>query len=269
MLRQAKNSLFAALLLVGSQLRADPIVLGKDLIQLDLGENFHFLDPKASEELLTSWGNPPGFSGLGMILPKENPEWSVVLTYEEDGYVSDEDADKIDYAGMLKEMQTSVEESKSERARQGYPTFDLVGWAEAPQYDAATHILYWAKHLRFQGENGDTLNYNIRVLGRKGVLNMNVVSQMQALPEINKHRDEILQLAHFKEGNRYADYNAGTDKLATYGLAALVAGGALAKKAGFFKLLLMGIMASKKFVAVGAVAVIAFVKKFFKGKSAE
>ncbi len=52
------------------------------------------------------------------------------------------------------------------------------------------------------------------------------------------------------------------DKVATYGIAALVLGG-IAAKVGFFKLLWVGILALKKFIIIGVVAVVAFVKKLF------
>jgi uncharacterized membrane-anchored protein len=56
------------------------------------------------------------------------------------------------------------------------------------------------------------------------------------------------------------------DKVATYGLAALVAGGALAAaaKLGFLKILWIGILAAKKLIIVGVVAIVAFFKKLFK-----
>ena len=85
--------------------------------------------------------------------------------------------------------------------------------------------MYWAKDLKVDGSDEDTLNYNIRILGRRGVLILNAVAGMSQLAQIEQASPEILKLVEFSEGHRYADFNPKTDKVAAYGLAALVAGG--------------------------------------------
>ena len=107
------------------------------------------------------------------------------------------------------------------------------------------------------------------LLGRRGILVLNAVAGISQLPQIEKATPEILSMVDFTEGNRYADYKPGTDKLATYGLAALVAGG-IAAKTGLLKGLIVAILALKKFIIIGIVAVGAFIKKIFgaRGQSA-
>lgn len=110
------------------------------------------------------------------------------------------------------------------------------------------------------------LNYDIRILGRRGVLVLTAVSSMDQLPEIEKETPGILGMVDFNQGSRYADFDPKVDKVATYGIAALVAGG-IAAKAGLFKLLLAGLLALKKFVIIAFVAVVAFFKRLFgRGK---
>ena len=145
------------------------------------------------------------------------------------------------------------------------PAIELVGWATPPRYDAAEKKMYWAKELRFGDSTENTLNYNIRILGRRGVLILNAVAGMPQLAEIEKAAPAILATVNFQEGHRYMDFTPGTDKVATYGLAGLVAGGVLAK-AGFFKVLVGILIAGKKLVIVGAIAVFVLVKKLFGGK---
>src|SRR6201999_2028482 len=107
--------------------------------------------------------------------------WAVIVSYEEDGYVKDEEAGKINYDELLKQMQKGIHDANKERERDGYPAMELVGWAAAPRYDRNTHKLYWAKNLKFTGEDENTLNYNIRMLGRRGVLVLNAVASMHQL----------------------------------------------------------------------------------------
>ena len=83
--------------------------------------------------------------------------WAVVITYVADGYVSDADASKIDYAKMLKDMQDGASEANEERKKQGYPAVDIVGWATPPHYDAAGNKIYWARELSFGDAHEHTL----------------------------------------------------------------------------------------------------------------
>ncbi len=257
----------------GLDYRQGEISLGDGYAKITVPDAFRFLDSADTEKVLTQlWGNPPREKKpLGMILPAgvtplDASCWAVVVTYNDDGYVKDADADKIDYTKMLQEMQEATRKNNEERVKQGYLPIELVGWAAPPRYDAVTHKLYWAKDLKFgDGSRGDTLNYDIRVLGRHGVLVLTAIAQLDQLSEIDQAAPQLLQMVDFTDGNRYADYRPGTDKLATYGLAALVAGG-VAAKLGFFKLLWVGLLALKKFIVIGAVAVSAWVKKFFARK---
>ncbi|HPE48182.1 MAG TPA: DUF2167 domain-containing protein [Hyphomonas sp.] len=227
------------------------ITLGRVPVVLSVPDSVDYYDGKESRTILEDlWGNPPDDTVLGMFFPAgDSPavaDWGAVITYEDTGYVSDDDAANMDYDKLLKDMQKSVRQTNPELERQGYPTVDLVGWAEPPHYDASNHRLEWAKDLIFSDSGGQhTLNYDMRVLGRGGVLSVNFIAPVDALDAIRTTAPDILAIPEFIEGNRYADYRQG-DKTAGYGVAALIAGGvgvAAAKKAG---LLTVGILFLKK-----------------------
>jgi uncharacterized membrane-anchored protein len=139
----------------------------------------------------------------------------------------------------------------------------LVGWAEQPHYDKASHKLYWAKELQSEGEAHHGLNYNIRVLGREGVLVLNAVAGIGQLGQIKTEMQQLTSFTNFTAGNRYADFNGSTDKVAEYGIAALVAGG-VAAKLGFFGKMLALLLAFKKLIVIGVAAAGSMVWKFFK-----
>src|SRR5690606_18881690 len=119
--------------------------------------------------------------------------------------------------------------------------------------------------LRFGNAPEHTLNYNIRVLGRRGVLVLNAVSAMSQLPSVRSDMQSVLAFVEFNEGHRYADFVPGMDKVAAYGIAGLIAG-KVALKAGFFKVLLAGILAVKKLVVAGVVALGAIIARLFARK---
>ena len=141
----------------------------------------------------------------------------------------------------------------------------LVGWASAPYYDEVDKKLHWAKELNFDGYDVNTLNYDIRVLGRKGYLNLTAIGDIDVLDTFNQDRDHILASVDFNDGHRYSDFNPDIDEVAAYGIGGLIAGKILAK-AGFFAILLK----FWKFIAIGAVALFSgFRKKIFGSKSEE
>jgi uncharacterized membrane-anchored protein len=248
------------------------IVLPGDIATLNVPENFRYLTPEQADRILVeAWGNPPGTKTLGMLFPSEvsplsEEGWGVVITFQEDGYVKDDEAGKINYNELLQQMKEATAAENKERQQQGYESINLVGWAASPHYDAATHKLYWAKELNFAGAPANTLNYDIRLLGRRGVLSFNAVAAMNQLGAIEDDMKEVLGFAEFNAGHRYTDFSSGTDKIAAYGIGALIAG-KVAAKVGLFKLALGLILAGKKFLLLALIPVAAFVKKLFGGKS--
>ncbi|WAJ39609.1 DUF2167 domain-containing protein [Pseudomonas sp. GOM7] len=234
------------------------IVLGDDLATLNLPDSLMFLDGKNAQRLLVEgWGNPPDDAPpLGMILPAgisplDEASWGVTVEYEASGYVSDEDAADIDYDDMLEDMQADMREANVWREENGYEPVQLVGWAAAPHYDEQGKKLYWAKELKFGDSDANTLNYNIRVLGRKGVLVLNFVANMDQLPEIEASVPAVLAATEFNPGQRYAEFNPDLDTVAAYGLGALVAG-KVAAKTGLLAMLLILL---KKFWIVPALLI--------------
>jgi uncharacterized membrane-anchored protein len=258
-------------LLASLKFQEGKIALPGGIATLDLPDGFRYLPPADAGRLLSEgWGNPPGIETLGMIVPTAvNPltreGWGVVVTYEKEGHVKDDDADSIKYDELLKSMQDSMKEANEERKTQGYQAMTLVGWAEAPRYDKASHKLYWAKELHSEGDKENGLNYNIRVLGREGVLVLNAVANMEQIAQIRKEMKTVTAFSDFTPGNRYADFNEKTDKVAEYGLAALIAGGAAAKLGLFGKLFAL-LLAFKKLIVVGIGALGVGIAKLFGRK---
>jgi uncharacterized membrane-anchored protein len=246
------------------------ILLPNKVATLHLEESYRYLDPAETSKLLVAWGNPPDSDTLGAVVPVGvdpfgDEGWAVIVTYIDDGHVDDADAKKIDYSDMLKDMKEGTHDANEQRNKAGYESVELVGWAEPPHYDELARKLYWAKELQFGSADVHTLNYDVRVLGREGVLSMNAVAGMPQLSSIERDMKDLLRIASFNEGFRYEDYKHGTDRLAAYGLGALVAGG-LAAKAGLFAKLGAMLLAMKKFIIMGLVALGAFLRKFFGGK---
>ncbi|MRG45601.1 DUF2167 domain-containing protein [Chitinophaga sp. SYP-B3965] len=234
---------------------------------LNVPKGFRYLDPAQSHRLLEEvWGNPPGSETLGMLLPDSlgpaDPTcYAFDIAFEKMGYVKDEDADKIDYDELLKDLQKETKERNPDRLKQGYPAIEFVGWAAKPYYDKANKTLHWARELEFGGSPEHTLNYNVRILGRKGVLSLNAIGDMTHLGVIKQNIPAILQSATFSEGHAYADFDSNADEIAAVTIGGLVAGKVLAK-VGFFAIILK----FGKVIVFGLIGAGAAVWKFITGR---
>lgn len=250
--------------------RTGDVELPNKIATLHLGSRFRYLDPAETEKLLVGWGNPPGSETQGAVVPADvepfsDAGWAVIVTYDDEGHIDDKDAAEIDYDDMLKDMKASTEDENAARKDAGFDAVHLVGWAEKPRYDSTAKKLYWAQELDFEGNENHTLNYEVRVLGREGVLSMNAVASMTQLSQIRSDMRPLIDIAEFNEGQRYADYNPKTDRLAEYGLGALVAG-TVAGKLGLFAKLGAFLLAFKKIIFAAVIALGAGLLKLFGKK---
>ena len=235
---------------------------------LNVPKGFRYLDAEQAEYVLRDlWGNPEGSGTLGMIVP-ETPGvtapngWAFIITYEDMGYVKDDDADDIDYDELMETMQSDSETENAQRTEQGYEPITIVGWASKPFYDKDKKVLHWAKEIKFGESEMNTLNYNIRVLGRKGVVVLNAVASMSELGDVQKNIEPVLASFNYTDGNKYADFDPDIDEVAAWTIGGLVAGKMLAK-AGLLAMLLKYI----KLIGLGAIAIGTAAWKWFKKKT--
>jgi uncharacterized membrane-anchored protein len=145
------------------------------------------------------------------------------------------------------------------RVENGYDSMELLGWAAPPYYDEAGKKIHWAKELRFGDAEYTTLNYNVRVLGREGVLVLNFIANMSQLPEIEQSLGTVMAMPAFTPGNTYAEFDPKMDRVAAYGIGGLVAGKVLAKTG----LLAAGLIFLKKFGVFIVVGIAAVGRKVF------
>ncbi len=242
-----------------------------DKVTIDLPEGWQYYHQKEARFIVEeAWGNPPDGTTLGLVTlagfeMDDGPQWAVVVSYDDEGHVEDSDAATTDFNGMLASMQEGVEEANKERAGQGYEPIKLLGWAEPPHYDSAQKKLYWARNIQF-GAAGDpnqsmVLNYDVRVLGRRGTLVMSAVAGPEDLAEVTISCKELLATTQFVAGERYEDYQEGIDPVVAGGIGALIAG-KLLLKGGILKFLL----ALWKPLAIGLVVVGGFFVKMLGGR---
>ena len=239
------------------------ISLGKQA-RLKLPAGYSFIPQPQADQLLKAMGNGEDPSRLGVILPPEGDSF-VVPRYIDAGYIKDDEAADWNADELLTGIKEGTEEGNKERQARGMSDMEIVGWIQKPTYDKAAHRLVWANESKDKdaGDEEHGVNYNTYVLGREGYLSMNLVSSYEALAANKPFAQTLLAQTSFNPGKTYADFNASTDKVAEYGIAALVTGVA-AKKLGLFAVILAFFAKFAKLAAIAAFGLFAAAGKFFK-----
>lgn len=203
-----------------------------DNATIAIPEDYVFLDADETARYVVLSQNIPS-EGEQLFAPTSG-HWDAYFEFSPEGYIKDNET--LDPDELMASMKSSQEESNAERRRRGWTELEMVGWHIEPRYDPQTRVLEWATVLKDKDDAASqTVNYNTRVLGRKGVMTVQLVASPARFDASLAQFKDALEGFQYKQGERYADYKAG-DHVAEYGLAALVAGGALAigSKKGFF-----------------------------------
>jgi uncharacterized membrane-anchored protein len=233
--------------------------IGDGLAELDLGEDYVFLDAEGTRRLMELTQNPVSGTELATVAPVSDAEnWFLVFEFADVGYVPDDEKDDLDAEAMLASIREGTEASNELRRERGWGTLEIVGWHERPYYDVETNNLKWA--VTAQSADGRSVNRIVKLLGREGVMTATLVAGPEELIGAVSSVDALLAGYRFQPGQTYAEYVPGSDKLAQYGLTALVVGGAGAA------LVKSGLLAKLwKPLMVALVAFGAGIKRFFGG----
>jgi len=232
--------------------------------ELQLPAGYRYAGGTGAQTLLELYGNPPNPRILGAVVPSaEDADWTLIFQFDDVGYVKDEDKDSIDAAEILSSFQAGLPEMNRVRREMGADECSGISWMEQPFYDSQTNNLTWAINLAFS--DGSSVNYDIRMLGRKGVMEATLLGDpatyTKSLPQVK----ELLSAYAFTSGNKYTEWTQG-DKVAAYGLTGLVAGGGLALAAKSGLLAKFGLLLAKggKAIILAIVVVVGFVFNFVR-----
>jgi uncharacterized membrane-anchored protein len=253
--------------------------LGKEA-QLSVIEGCRFTEAKGARTFMEITQNPPGGDEVGLLFcetaPAGNPAaaetWFVVFEYDPSGYVKDDEKTTLDADAILATLREGQEMGNEERRRRGWAELSLDGWIRPPYYDEVTNNLTWAIAVRADADT--TVNHSVRLLGRGGVLKADLVTGTGAFELALPAFNEVIAATSFVAGRTYAEWRDG-DKVAAYGLTALVAGGAgaAAAKLGLFgklwKLIVTAFVAAWKLIAIAVVAAGAWIRSLFAKKSSD
>jgi uncharacterized membrane-anchored protein len=247
---------------------ADVPLIDEATLKLPTGD---FFVPKAEgARVMRALGNTVHDTNfVGLILgTRQNDRWLVVINYIKEGYIKDDAAKDWNADDLLKNLKEGVDESNKDRAARGFPEMEVIGWIEPPNYDATAHRLVWSILGKDKGAPDDArkdVNYNTYALGREGYFSLNLLSDSARIATDKSAAHELLANLSYQSGKRYEDFSASTDRIAEYGLLALV-GGVAAKKLGLLALALAFVLKFAKAIFIGAAVFGTGIVKFFRRK---
>jgi uncharacterized membrane-anchored protein len=216
-----------------------------------------FLDAADTDKFLQLNGNLPQKDSY--TIATKRSYWFGVLHFINEGYVKDDE--KIDADALLKSLKEGNIQGNEEKRKQGLETLILDGWYFPPRYDTETKRLEWGTKLRSEKDQSLTINVTTKILGKSGYISAILVSSPDSLDKDLAEFKQALRNFDYVRGEKYSEWKEG-DKVAAYGLGALVLGGAaaVATKKGGLKLIWLAI------VAAGAAILAGFKKLFNKNK---
>jgi uncharacterized membrane-anchored protein len=232
-----------------------------------------FIPTGEGTRILRALGNTiNGTTYQGIVLgTKPSDGWIVVVRYFKDGYIKDDDAKSWNADELLQSLKDGNEEANKDRAARGFPPIEVIGWIEKPTYDPVTHRLVWSLSSRHKGEPAGAatgVNYNTYALGRDGYFSLNLLTNSARIGADKAVAHDLLAALDYDSGRRYQDFNASTDRIATYGIIALV-GGLAAKKLGLLALIGAFVLKFAKVILLGAAAFFGGIFKLFSRKKAQ
>jgi uncharacterized membrane-anchored protein len=235
-----------------------------DMAEIKIPEGYKFYSKDDMKEWMEENHNLYSGNELGLLSnPDPQSGFDVVFIFNDVGLIKDADKEKLDADALWKQMKDGEESENEARKKKNWAEMHMTKWAETPQYNSQTQRLEWA--IEFETQNHQFINYNTRILGRHGVMTLIMVPNGSNWQNVVGSLNASLNGFDFTSGNKYAEWTTG-DKVAEFGLAALVVGGAgaFAAKSGLLGKLLALLAAGGKAIWVAIVAAFAAISNFFK-----
>lgn len=238
-----------------------------DTATIKVPKGYAFLGPEGTRQLNKLMENPDS-GGTSYTLVPEDMRWMSFFSFNKTGYIKDDEEIKPDE--LFESVRAGTEAANEERRKNGWDLLHLTGWAFKPQYDRQLKTLEWAFVAKSERSAEEVVNYNTRLLGRRGVTEVVVVDSPATLNASVGQFKSLLDGFAYTSGESYAEYRPG-DHVAEYGLAALVAGGAaaVASKKGFFAVIGIALLKMWKLALLAVALAGGWLKSLLRRKSAD
>lgn len=213
------------------EFKTGQLLLANGKIRMTVPDDFQFIEGEQARFILEDlWGNYSDGEVCGMLVKKGFKvtrlinDFSFVISYSDIGHVQDKEDRELNHNDLLATLRQNMELSNERRIANGVNTMQVEKWALVPYYDDYKKAVYWANSIKVNGTDEEILNYNLRLLGRTGVIKINAVATMDQFPAIKQILPQIISQVRFPDGQQYADYKDGDDRKSDQSIRELIAG---------------------------------------------
>ncbi|WP_020177919.1 DUF2167 domain-containing protein [Methylopila sp. M107] len=236
---------------------------------MELPAGFALVPQPEAGRVMRAQGNSASPDLAALVYPTGEGGWFASIRYVAAGYIRDDDAKDWNADELLENLRAGTEESNELRVAKGIPPIEVRRWIEKPAYDAESHRLVWSALAVDKGaaDADGAVNYNTYALGREGYFSLNFITGQAEIDNEKAIARKLLNAIKYDAGKAYGDFNAGTDRVAEFGLAALI-GGVAAKKLGLFALIGAFVLKFAKFFLLGGALLFGGLFKLFRRGSA-
>lgn len=232
--------------------------------RLQLPAGMIYLSQIPANEFMNLIGNTMSTGRYGIVLPADSNEaWIIDLEYTQSGYIREDEANRLNPSQLLQNIRQSTEAENEARSKRGEPLLAVIGWLAEPHYDAASHRLHFALDIRQGGEAG-VANYATLILGRYGLIKLDLITDTEKFTRNKPVADEIAAGVSFRRAQRYQDYDPKTDPAPKQGISSLIDGAV--KNPGLLALLVILAVKYSKLLIAAAIAIAYGVKKFLDAR---
>lgn len=232
---------------------------------IQVPEGFAFLGAEGTRDLEVLMQNPPSDADQFVVAPHDLA-WVAYFSFSPTGYIQDDESLEAD--ALLDSITEGTRHGNAERRKHGWDTLRVLGWSFEPKYDQQLNALEWAILAETEQSRSRLVNYNTRLLGRRGVMEVTLVTDPELLDASVATFKGLMPGYEFAAGEKYAEFKPG-DHVAEIGLAALITGGAaaVASKKGFFAAIGVALLKFWKLLAIAVVGVGVWLRRLLGGKN--
>ena len=153
------------------------------------------------------------------------PDYSIYISYKDDGYVTLDDWKEVNTSTWLKEMREIAKANAEIFKKQNLEYATYINWIFKPEFNEEKKFVHYSKEVTWN-DQGKSMESATLALGRKGYLS--VIFVFDITPESNLKEfasigKDFANTIKFDEGSLHTDYKSG-DKIAAVGIGGLVAG---------------------------------------------
>lgn len=234
-------------------------------VGFNLPEDYFFLQAADATALMREIGNLSVDIDALVVPADEDANWFIYFKFSDLGYFKMEEVkEELEDIDLIGEIRKNTELNNQKRAKAGFSTIEVIGYAEKLSLNTSRQTLDFAIESVQEGQR--FIERRSIMFGRKGLLLCSFVCSKERYFNVQATSNNMFASILFHNNYRYADFNPGIDKYAVVGIGTVLVGREITRSGWLSRTLKILGKAIWAFI-IGIFAVIwALLKRLFRKK---